>query len=187
VETEREARAGLPALTLVLGGARSGKSRYAEDLTMLLPPPWVYIATAQGLDEEMRQRIAEHRRRRGGEWRTIEAPLDLAGAIRDAKKEGHAVLVDCLTLWITNLWLTQMDQRAEEARLKAALNRAALPIVLVSNEVGLGIVPETELGRALRDEIGSLNQRFAALADRVILLVAGLPIVVKEQRHAGEE
>jgi adenosyl cobinamide kinase/adenosyl cobinamide phosphate guanylyltransferase len=176
---EPDNRSGLPPLTLVLGGARSGKSRYAESLVMAFPPPWVYVATAQGLDEEMRHRIAEHRTRRGDEWRTIEAPLDLAGGIRDAAKEGRPILVDCLTLWLTNLFTAQMDLQAEEARLEAALHQAMPPVVLVSSEVGLGIVPEYKLGRAFRNDIGSLNQRLAALADRVILTVAGLPIVVK--------
>lgn len=163
-------------LVLVLGGARSGKSRYAEALTTCLPPPWVYIATAQAFDDEMRARITEHRARRAAGWRTVEAPATLPDALRDA---GSApVLVDCLTLWLSNLMLGDADLNAAEAALEAALNRAA-PTVLVSNEVGLGIVPDNALARRFRDHVGHLHQRLAARADRVVLTVAGLPLFVK--------
>ena len=163
-------------LTLVLGGARSGKSRCAEALITRLPPPWVYVATAQAFDDEMRARITEHRVRRAAGWHTFEAPLALAGALRDA---GDApVLVDCLTLWLSNLILADMDLTAAEAALDAALNRAA-PTVLVSNEVGLGIVPDNPLARRFRDQAGRLHQRLAARADRVVFTVAGLPLFVK--------
>jgi len=165
-----------PQLTLVLGGARSGKSRYAEALVTRLPPPWTYIATAQAFDEEMRARIKEHRGRRTAGWRTVEAPLDLADALRDA---GDApVLVDCLTLWLSNLMLGGADLAGAEAALDAALGRAA-PTVLVSNEVGLGIVPDNALARRFRDHAGQLHQRIAACAGRVVLMVAGLPLLVK--------
>jgi adenosylcobinamide kinase/adenosylcobinamide-phosphate guanylyltransferase len=167
-----------PRLTLVLGGARSGKSRYAESLTMGFPPPWVYVATAEPLDDEMAARIAEHRARRVADWRTIEAPHDLAGAVADAPA-GSAVLVDCLTLWLSNLMLANMDIEVESDRLDDALARASGPIVLVSNEVGLGIVPDNALARRFRDAQGFLNQRVAGRADRVVLMVAGLPLVVK--------
>lgn len=160
----------------MLGGARSGKSRYAEDLITRLPPPWIFVATAQAFDDEMRARIAEHRGRRAAEWRTVEAPLALAAALLDA---GNApVLVDCLTLWLTNLMLADADLPAAEAALDAALNRAA-PTVLVSNEVGLGIVPNNALARRFRDQAGQLHQRLAARAGRVTLMVAGLPLFVK--------
>jgi len=163
-------------LTLVLGGARSGKSRHAEALVTRLPPPWTYIATAQALDDEMRARITEHRSRRTAGWRTIEAPVDLADALRDA---GDApVLVDCLTLWLSNLMLGGADLAGAEAALDAALRRAA-PTVLVSNEVGLGIVPDNALARRFRDHAGQLHQRLAARAGRVVLMVAGLPLFVK--------
>ena len=162
--------------TLVLGGARSGKSRFAEALVTREPPPWVYIATAQAFDGEMRTRIAEHRERRVPGWRTVEAPLELAAALRDA---GDApVLVDCLTLWLTNLILGDLELNAAMAALDAALQRTA-PTVLVSNEVGLGIVPDNALARRFRDEAGRLHQRIAARADRVVLMVAGLPMFVK--------
>jgi adenosylcobinamide kinase/adenosylcobinamide-phosphate guanylyltransferase len=167
-----------PRLTLVLGGARSGKSRYAESLTLGFPPPWLYVATAEPLDDEMAARIAAHRTRRVADWRTIEAPRDLAGAVADAPA-GSTVLVDCLTLWLSNLMLANMDIEVESDRLDDALARASGPIVLVSNEVGLGIVPDNALTRRFRDAQGFLNQRIAARADRVVLMVAGLPLVVK--------
>ena len=172
----RHHSSSISQLTLVLGGARSGKSRYAEALTTRLPPPWVYIATAQAFDDEMRARIAEHRARRAAGWRTVESPLALPDALRDA---GNApVLVDCLTLWLSNLLLADADLSAAEAALDAALGRAA-PTVLVSNEVGLGIVPDNALARRFRDQAGRLHQRLAARADRVVFTVAGLPLFVK--------
>jgi adenosylcobinamide kinase / adenosylcobinamide-phosphate guanylyltransferase len=170
-----------PRLTLVLGGARSGKSRYAESLTMGFPPPRVYVATAEPLDDEMVARIAAHRARRVADWRTIEASHDVACAVADAPA-GSAVLVDCLTLWLSNLMLANADIEAESDRLDDALARAGGPVVLVSNEVGFGIVPDNALARRFRDLQGRLNQRLAALADRVVLVVAGLPVMVKEAK-----
>jgi adenosylcobinamide kinase/adenosylcobinamide-phosphate guanylyltransferase len=163
--------------TLVLGGARSGKSRYAESLIRSLPPPWTYIATAEAGDEEMAARIEAHRARRGAEWRTVEAPRDLAAALAACAK--MPVLIDCLTLWLSNLMLAEADIDAEIERLEQALARAAAPVVLVANEVGSGIVPDYPLGRRFRDLQGSLNQRMAAGADRVVLMVAGLPLALK--------
>jgi adenosylcobinamide kinase/adenosylcobinamide-phosphate guanylyltransferase len=174
--TDAGAAAGA-RLTLVLGGARSGKSRYAESLITALPPPWVYVATAEALDTEMTERIAVHRARRGGDWRTIEAPHDLAGAL--TAPAGAPVLVDCLTLWLSNRMLAQADVDAETGRLEEVLGRRASPVVLVSNEVGFGIVPDNALARRFRDLQGRLNQRMAARADRVVLMVAGLPLTVK--------
>jgi adenosylcobinamide kinase / adenosylcobinamide-phosphate guanylyltransferase len=165
-------------VTLVLGGARSGKSRYAESLIAASPPPWLYVATAEAHDDEMAARIAEHRARRGAQWRAIEVPRDLAGALRSMPAAG-AVLVDCLTLWLSNLMLADADIAAETARLDGALACATSPVVLVSNEVGLGIVPDNALARRFRDAQGRLNQQVAARADRVVLMVAGLPLVVK--------
>jgi adenosyl cobinamide kinase/adenosyl cobinamide phosphate guanylyltransferase len=164
-------------LTLVLGGARSGKSRHAEALAMRAAGPWTYVATAEIYDEEMRARIAEHRARRGESWLTVEAPLDLAGAVVAAR--GNAVLVDCLTLWLSNLMHAGRDLDAETAKLEAALDAAGVPVFLVSNEVGLGIVPENALARRFRDAAGRLHQRLAARADHVLLMVAGLPLTVK--------
>lgn len=167
----------LPHVTLVLGGARSGKSRHAEEIIQALPPPWTYIATAEAFDEEMRERIGEHRRRRGDGWRNIEAPIDLAGAL--AQAGDTPVLVDCLTLWLSNLMLGDHDLAAATSMFEDALARRSAPTLLVSNEVGLGIVPEYQLGRRFRDEAGRLHQRIAAKAGRVLFMVAGLPMTVK--------
>jgi adenosylcobinamide kinase/adenosylcobinamide-phosphate guanylyltransferase len=170
------AAGGLP-LTLVLGGARSGKSRYAESLVTVLPPPWIYVATAEARDAEMAERIAAHRARRGAGWRTIEEPHDIASIL--AGDEG-IVLIDCLTLWLSNRMLAGADMDAEMDTLEVCLDVCVNPKVLVANEVGSGIVPDNALGRRFRDLQGALNQRLAARADRVVLMVAGLPLVVKE-------
>jgi adenosylcobinamide kinase/adenosylcobinamide-phosphate guanylyltransferase len=172
------ADAGDVRLTLVLGGARSGKSRYAESLITARAPPWIYLATGQAGDDEMAHRIAAHRARRNAGWQTIEAPHDLAGAL-DAAAAQAPLLVDCLTLWLANRMLAEADVDAEIARLEDALARRTGAAVLVSNEVGYGIVPENALARRFRDAQGRLNQRLAARADRVVLVVAGLPLVVK--------
>lgn len=164
------------SVTLVLGGARSGKSRYAEQLVTRHPPPWTYIATAQAFDAEMIERIALHQARRTTGWQTVEAPQTMPAAL--ARSEGP-VLVDCLTLWLSNLMLAGEDLEPWLASLDQAIEAAAAPVALVSNEVGLGLVPETPLGRAFRDEQGRLNARIAARADHVLFLVAGLPMVVK--------
>jgi adenosylcobinamide kinase/adenosylcobinamide-phosphate guanylyltransferase len=164
-------------LTLVLGGARSGKSRYAEGLITAAPPPWIYVATAEARDAEMAERIAAHRARRGDGWQTLEAPSDLAGALASAR--ARPVLLDCLTLWLSNRMLAEADVDAEIGQLEQALTRRAGTIVLVANEVGFGIVPDNALARRFRDLQGSLNQRMAANADRVVLMVAGLPLIVK--------
>ena len=165
-------------ITLVLGGARSGKSRYAESLITAAPPPWIYVATAHAGDAEMAERIAQHQARRARGWQTHEAPHDLAAAIGAPPKDAP-LLIDCLTLWLSNRMLTDADVERETDALAAALAQRASRIVLVSNEVGAGIVPENALARRFRDAQGRLNQRFAARADRVVLMVAGLPITVK--------
>ncbi len=164
-------------LTLVLGGARSGKSRHAESIISTLPPPWVYVATAQPFDDEMRDRIAAHRARRAAGWITVEAPVDLARAIDAAA--GCPVLVDCLTLWLSNLLLNGHDITIATNALETALNARDAPTVLVANEVGLGIVPDNALAREFRDQAGLLNQRMAARADSVLFLVAGSPMRAK--------
>jgi adenosylcobinamide kinase / adenosylcobinamide-phosphate guanylyltransferase len=173
-------------LTLVLGGARSGKSRYAERLIAACRPPWVYVATAEAGDAEMARRIADHRARRGGNWHTVEAPHDLPDALSGIAIDAP-VLVDCLTLWLSNRMLADSAMDAEVARLEAALGGRVEPTVLVSNEVGFGIVPDNALARRFRDLQGSLNQRLAACADRVILMVAGLPLTVKPALPDGGE
>jgi adenosylcobinamide kinase / adenosylcobinamide-phosphate guanylyltransferase len=177
----------LPAVTLVLGGARSGKSRYAEALIEAAAGQGTYIATAEAGDPEMAARIAAHRARRddGGDgkfWRTNEAPLELPAAIAEHAFADRPLLVDCLTLWLSNLLHADRCPQTETRSLCAALRRAAGPVVLVANEVGLGLVPETPLGRRFRDSAGRLNQDIAALADRVVFMAAGLPLVLKEPR-----
>lgn len=165
-------------LTLVIGGARSGKSAHAERLATAFPAPWTYIATAEAYDGEMRERIALHRSRRGEGWTTVDAPLDLVGAI-EALPEGGPVLIDCLTLWLTNHMLAERDIEAECQGLADALSRSRGPWFVVSNEVGQGIVPDNALARRFRDAAGRLNQQVAAVSDTVLLMVAGLPLKVK--------
>ena len=168
-----------PGLTLVLGGARSGKSRHAEALVSAHGLPRIYIATAEAWDDEMRTRIARHRQDRGANWRTVEAPLELAAAIEAEAKGRAVVLVDCLTLWLTNVMLAGRNVEAEEAALVQALERAGGSIVCVSNETGLGIVPDNALARRFRDAQGRLNQSIAAIAARVDFIAAGLPLRLK--------
>jgi len=170
-------------MTLVLGGARSGKSRYAESLITAGKPPWTYIATAEPGDEEMAARIKAHRQRRGSCWRTIEAPREVVTVLVE---ERTPALIDCLTLWLSNLVLADADIDQEIKRLEQALLAREADVVLVANEVGLGIVPEYPLGRQFRDWQGVLNQRMAAQADRVVLMVAGLPLVVKGSLEARQ-
>jgi adenosylcobinamide kinase/adenosylcobinamide-phosphate guanylyltransferase len=165
-------------LTFVLGGARSGKSRHAEALVRAAgPAPWIYVATGQAFDAEMEDRIARHRADRGEGWTTVEAPHDLAGAI--ASIPDRPALVDCLTLWVSNRLLAEADVEAEGATLVRALRARTTPTVIVSNEVGLGIVPDNPLSRRFRDLAGRLHQSVASEADRVHLVVAGIPVVVK--------
>ncbi len=170
----------LAPLTLILGGARSGKSRFAEALIERAAAYGTYCATAEPKDDEMAGRIAAHRAQRGAFWRTIEAPLAVADTIAAAANPERPLLVDCLTLWLSNLLMVGAPIDEEFATLRAALRDAAGPIVLVANEVGLGLVPETPLGRHFRDAAGWLNQDIAALADRVVFVAAGLPLVLKD-------
>ncbi len=165
-------------LYLVLGGARSGKSRHAESLIEACPPPWRYIATAEPMDEEMRRRIAAHRSRRGSGWHTVEATRDLASALDDCP-DGTPVLVDCLTLWLSNLMLNGCPVETAVKGFLEALERRRGPTVLVSNEVGLGIVPDNKLARDFRDAAGSLHAKVAARAEHVHFMVAGIPVIVK--------
>ncbi|EFH11979.1 bifunctional adenosylcobinamide kinase/adenosylcobinamide-phosphate guanylyltransferase [Pseudoroseomonas cervicalis] len=165
------------SFTLVLGGARSGKSRHAEGLIARHPAPWAYLATAEAWDAEMRARIAEHQARRDSRWQTLNTPLDLPAALAEAGP--RPALVDCLTLWLTNLMLGEHDIPAATDALEAALAARAAPTVLVASEVGLGIVPENALARRFRDAAGVLNQRLAARAARVHFVAAGLPLVLK--------
>lgn len=165
--------------TLVLGGARSGKSAFAEQIIAESNLARVYLATATAGDEEMRDRIAHHRNRRGSDWTTVEEPLTLIDALTQVSRPGRAILVDCLTLWLSNLMLAGRDSDVETKRLAQFLGAAANPIVLVSNEVGLGIVPESRLGRDFRDAQGRLNQMVAAVVPNVVFVAAGLPLWLK--------
>jgi len=167
------------ANTLVLGGARSGKSAFAENLVRDSGLARIYLATATAGDDEMKARVAQHRAQRGAGWTTIEEPLALVDALTREATHGRAVLVDCLTLWLSNLMLAQRDPEIEARRLARFLGIAKYPIVFVSNEVGLGLVPETPLGRRFRDAQGRLNQLVAASVPNVVFIAAGLPLWLK--------
>ena len=173
--------------TLVVGGVRSGKSRYAEELAAAHDGPVAVVVTATAGDEEMAARIAAHRARRPSHWRVVEEPIALGRALLDAARPGSVVIVDCLTLWLTNIMLqpdAQLLQRESDALL-AAVQSAPGAVILVSNEVGSGIVPINELARRFGDETGSLHQRLARACDRVVWMVAGLPLTVKPRPAAG--
>lgn len=163
----------------VIGVARSGKSRYAQTCAETLGLAQVYVATAQAFDDEMRERIARHWGDRGESWETVEAPLDIAAVIRERSDPGTVLLVDCLTLWTTNLILGEHDVAAATGDLVEALQAARGPTILVANETGLGIVPDNALARRFRDEAGVVNQRIATMADEVQCLFAGLPMRLK--------
>lgn len=169
----------LPPVTLVLGGARSGKSAFAEKLVEAASPERLYLATGQAWDGEMEERITAHQQRRGEGWQTIEAPLGLADALVANTIADRPVLVDCLTLWVTNLMLGEEDLDAAFDGLCSALPELQAPVVFVSNEVGLGIVPDNAMARAFRDHAGRLHQKIAGLADEVYFVAAGLPLKMK--------
>jgi len=168
----------LPQLSLVLGGARSGKSRLAERLVTETALPRHYIATADPWDDEMRARIAQHQADRGADWTTWAAPRDVAGVLAQIGP-GQIVLLDCATLWLTNHLLADADLLSQSDALLTALVACVSPVIVVSNEVGWGIVPENALARAFRDHQGRLNQQIAAQADLVVAVIAGLPMVLK--------
>ncbi len=182
-----EAPHALPPVTLVLGGAASGKSRFAQQLAETAGWPLLYVATARAGDAEMKARIARHRQERGDHWQTLEETHDLAGLLPAAAQGKAVVLIDCVTLWLSNLLLEDEDHLessvwpAVEALL-AVLDRLPAPVILVSNELGLSLVPENRLGRLFRDLAGKVNQRLAARADNVWLVTAGLPLALKQTR-----
>ncbi len=166
-------------LTFILGGARSGKSRRAQLLAEATPGRLVYVATAQPFDDEMADRIARHRSDRDDRWRTIEAPTELAAAVRTHGIDGNVILIDCLTLWISNMLLANADIDAAVDEMVRALAASPCPTFVVSNEVGLGIVPDNALARQFRDHAGRLHQQVAKVADRVEMMVAGLALRIK--------
>ncbi|WP_312419402.1 bifunctional adenosylcobinamide kinase/adenosylcobinamide-phosphate guanylyltransferase [Shinella sp.] len=168
-----------PGAVLVLGGARSGKSAFAERLVVETGLSRHYIATGRAWDDEMRERIARHREDRGDGWETHEEPLALAVRIADVARADRAVLVDCLTLWLTNLMLEERDIAEEFAGLLSAIKGAPGRLIFVSNEVGLGIVPENRMARDFRDHAGRLHQQVAALVPEVYFVAAGLPLKMK--------
>lgn len=170
----------LPHLSMVIGGARSGKSRFAEGLVIRSARPRLYIATAEAWDDEMRARIAQHQQDRGPDWRTLEAPHDLPVALASARPE-EVVLLDCATLWLTNRMLAEADLEAEAAALIAAIVACPAPVVVVTNELGWSIVPENALARRFRDAQGRLNQRLAEAAGLAVAVIAGLPVALKGQ------
>jgi adenosylcobinamide kinase/adenosylcobinamide-phosphate guanylyltransferase len=174
------------ARVLVLGGQRSGKSRYAEELVAASGRAPVYVATATAGDGEMAERIAAHVARRGSGWRTIEAPLDLPGVLHREARAENAVLVDCLTLWLTNLMGADLPVERETQRLIDVLAGAGGPVAIVSNEVGSGIIPANPLARRYADALGILNQQVAAAADTVVLLTAGIATVLKPAPKSHE-
>ncbi|MBA5776446.1 bifunctional adenosylcobinamide kinase/adenosylcobinamide-phosphate guanylyltransferase [Stappia sp. F7233] len=166
-------------IMLVLGGARSGKSDFAESLVRKSGFAPVYLATGAAFDGEMEERIARHKASRGEGWLTIEEQRDVAGVLDRESRAERAILIDCLTLWLSNLMFAEADIEAETMRLIKALANAKGPVVLVSNEVGGGIVPDNALARRFRDEQGRLNRRVAEAADTVVLVAAGLPLLMK--------
>jgi adenosylcobinamide kinase/adenosylcobinamide-phosphate guanylyltransferase len=172
----------LSPVTLILGGARSGKSRYGERLAEARPGPLLYVATAQAGDAEMADRIARHRARRGPRWHTVEEPLDLAAVLRAADNREGAVLVDCLTLWLSNLLHARRDPAAETVALLEALPTLTRPVIFISNEVGLGVVPENALARAFIDHAGRMHQRMAEAAGTVLFMAAGVAMTLKSPK-----
>jgi adenosylcobinamide kinase/adenosylcobinamide-phosphate guanylyltransferase len=169
---------------LVVGGAKSGKSRFAMDACNALDRKRIFLATAQALDREMEERILRHRAERGPSWLTVEEPIEIASTIRTMDNQDTVILVDCLTLWLNNLFMKYGDEGEKIGRniddLVGKLSDVRGAVVVVSNEVGMGVVPENELSRRYRDTAGLLNQRVAGVADKVIAILAGQPLVVKD-------
>ncbi len=168
-------------ITFVLGGARSGKSRYALNLAENHSGSKAYIATATALDEEMRERIERHKQERSGEWITFEEPVNIPSLISNINRNYDVILLDCLTLWLSNILLSEKDVEIEIKRLIDVLftSRNASSIFIVSNEVGTGIVPENALSRRFRDIAGFTNQKIAEIADEVYFVIAGIPLRIK--------
>lgn len=168
----------LPKLTFVLGGASSGKSKFAEGLVVETGAPRVYLATSQVFDQEMRAKIDQHLQQRGKDWHTVEEPFDLRDTLASIGQD-QVVLLDCATMWLTNHLLAEHDIQAETAKLLQSLRTCEGRVVIVSNEVGMGIVPDNKLARQFRDAQGKLNQQLATASDLAVFVVAGLPTVLK--------
>ena len=170
---------------LVLGGAKSGKSRFALNVCNGLQRKRIFLATAQALDQEMKERIKRHQKERGGEWVTVEEPINIVHQIRSMDSEDTVILLDCLTLWLNNLYM-QYDEDQEFIRqaIEGLLDQLSIirgAIVVVSNEVGMGIVPDNRLSRRYRDDAGTANQRIAHIAQKVVVVMAGIPLVLKDE------
>lgn len=166
-------------VTFVLGGARSGKSEFAEELVLAMGLKPIYLATGRAYDDEMEDRIATHKERRGANWETVEEPLALSDALMQSDFEGRVILVDCLTLWVTNLMMAGADIKTECEQLANTLLKLKTPVVLVSNEVGLSIIPENKMAREFRDYAGFVNQRIAKISNEAYFIAAGLPLKLK--------
>jgi adenosylcobinamide kinase/adenosylcobinamide-phosphate guanylyltransferase len=172
-------------LILILGGVRSGKSRYAQQLASDAGKRVLFLATAEAGDEEMKQRITRHKSSRPASWATIEEPLDITSALHNKAADADVVIIDCVTVWLSNLLLreggaTEDEVMAHIERLIGGYNKGDSTYIIVSGEVGMGLVPEHPMGRAFRDLLGFANQRLAGKADRVVLMVAGIPLDVKK-------
>jgi adenosylcobinamide kinase/adenosylcobinamide-phosphate guanylyltransferase len=168
---------------LVIGGARSGKSRYAQARAEALHGELIFLATAQSFDDEMAHRIARHQGDRGPRWRTVEEPLELPSAIAAHARPDRVVLIDCLTLWASNLLFADRDTTDEPNCLAKGISEARGPVILVANEVGLGIVPDNALARRFRDFAGTINQILAGTVDEVVMTVAGIPLQIKPNAY----
>jgi adenosylcobinamide kinase / adenosylcobinamide-phosphate guanylyltransferase len=179
MKTEFRLPASGPFAALILGGARSGKSQYGENLVTQTDGNLVYVATAEARDGEMADRIAHHQQRRGSDWRLIEEPLDLSGVLREQVVAGDIVLIDCLTLWLGNLMERKTDVATATVELLTAVKTCPARLVFISNEVGQGIVPDNAMARQFRDDAGRLHQMLAAEFDAVVMVMAGLPLVLK--------
>ena len=177
----------MPEITFILGGARSGKSAYALEAANMYEGEKAFIATAEALDVDMEKRIARHKAERGPAWQTFEEPIDLRRVLIETEQKYPAILVDCLTLWVSNLLLRGLDLHEEFDAFTAKLAEGRRShIFIVSNEVGMGIIPEHPLGRVYRDELGTLNRMVARVASNVILMIAGIPVAIKgEMGPAG--
>lgn len=182
VEFRKELKQGC---SLVIGGAKSGKSRYALDLCQQTGQKLIFLATAQAKDQEMTERIKRHQEERGRNWQTIEEPLDIIGRIQEFDSANTVILLDCLVLWMNNLYMKYGDDlKSIDQEVDALINHLSNVrglVVMVSNELGMSIIPDNPLAREFRDRIGILNQRIAGIARKVVMMVAGLPLILKDE------